>query len=338
MRSDAELIKHLYFTFGRPTSRNYQNVPLVLLPENAVVALMQSEERIAQEVPTLEYLPWSDAVFDLPAGRDTIVGSSDPLAGRGQMWIRVRRMDDALADLSISSPYLGEGHLTQFQPPENFLFIETWESKTVHEETTEGGRGFPSSPDFSVLPIFNPWSFGKMLHGYPNPECLDLGLRLAGIFCNFAGCRNPTPAISVRCSVSEMLQSASARVACLALAYILSGAAGYAVEVKNNTPVKKESLEKKLRTETPWRRNDLPSIIYLHPDELSKYGHPSGRKEPASQHKSPRPHARRGHWRTLRSERFTEAMRGRRVFVREAWVGETEWISEGQQYKLIIRE
>jgi hypothetical protein len=45
-------------------------------------------------------------------------------------------------------------------------------------------------------------------------------------------------------------------------------------------------------------------------------------------------HARRRHWRTLRSERFSPERRGTRVCVRECWVGQTERTDGGIRYRV----
>jgi hypothetical protein len=49
-------------------------------------------------------------------------------------------------------------------------------------------------------------------------------------------------------------------------------------------------------------------------------------------------HNRRGHFRLLRSDRYTSA-KGKRIFIRDAWIGPTEWQPEGgkQIYKVMPR-
>ena len=82
----------------------------------------------------------------------------------------------------------------------------------------------------------------------------------------------------------------------------------------------------------PWLRDDLPTVILISPDEARHYGH---RVEPKGSHASPRPHQRRGHWKTLRSERYAVEKRGTRVWVRPAWIGDPEWVFQGNRYKVV---
>ena len=87
----------------------------------------------------------------------------------------------------------------------------------------------------------------------------------------------------------------------------------------------------------PWTRS-LPHIILLDPMRAHKYGHPeSGRPGQGAPHALPRVHQRRGHWRMLRHERFTRDPEGkpRRVFVRQAWIRERQWIHEGSRYRVL---
>jgi hypothetical protein len=44
-------------------------------------------------------------------------------------------------------------------------------------------------------------------------------------------------------------------------------------------------------------------------------------------------HRRRSHWRTLRLDYYKEP--GRKVLVKEAWVGPHEWEQGGQRYRVI---
>jgi hypothetical protein len=87
-------------------------------------------------------------------------------------------------------------------------------------------------------------------------------------------------------------------------------------------------------TTKPWTREDLRNVILIDPSEAKKYGH---RIDRGGTHASPIPHTRRGHYATLRSDRFG-VNKGKRIWRKPAWVGDTEWIFEGRQYKVISPE
>lgn len=89
-------------------------------------------------------------------------------------------------------------------------------------------------------------------------------------------------------------------------------------------------LRKKINTKKPWLRDDLPRTIMLDLTSAKRYGHPNR----GGTHASPHPHQRRGHFKTLRAERFGEN-RGKRIWTRPAWVGDREWIYNGATYKVL---
>jgi len=100
------------------------------------------------------------------------------------------------------------------------------------------------------------------------------------------------------------------------------------------TAVDENSRQAKTAKLKPWLVPPRRRIILLDPHEARKYGHRINR---GGTHASPHPHQRRGHWATLRSERFKHK-RGERVWVRPAWVGDREWVFEGNRYRVITRE
>jgi hypothetical protein len=87
-------------------------------------------------------------------------------------------------------------------------------------------------------------------------------------------------------------------------------------------------------TTKPWTREDPRNVILIDPSEAKKYGH---RIDRCGTHASPIPHTRRGHYATLRADRFG-VNKGKRIWRKPAWVGDTEWIFEGRQYKVISPE
>lgn len=79
------------------------------------------------------------------------------------------------------------------------------------------------------------------------------------------------------------------------------------------------------------RSDDRPRYTILHPHEIRKV---MGLPEPSGEKRgSPRPHERRAHTRTFRSERYKEA-KGRTVIVPATWVGPSESVYQGRRYKV----
>ena len=81
----------------------------------------------------------------------------------------------------------------------------------------------------------------------------------------------------------------------------------------------------------PWTRNDLKTVIVIDLAEAKRYGH---RIDRGGSHASPSPHVRRGHYATLRAKRFGLNV-GKRVWRKQAWVGDTEWVFDGSHYRVV---
>jgi hypothetical protein len=92
-------------------------------------------------------------------------------------------------------------------------------------------------------------------------------------------------------------------------------------------------------TFVPWERapyRALPHYILIDPQRAHEYGRtesPGGE----GHHASPRPHTRRGHWRELRADRYEREVDGapRKLWIKPAWVGASEWTSEGARYRVV---
>lgn len=81
------------------------------------------------------------------------------------------------------------------------------------------------------------------------------------------------------------------------------------------------------------RSPERPHYIMLRPDEIrTRLGI---KDEVVHDRRSPTPHARRRHYRTLRSDRFTNKA-GQVVIVKASWVGPTEGEFKGRHYKVML--
>jgi len=81
------------------------------------------------------------------------------------------------------------------------------------------------------------------------------------------------------------------------------------------------------------RSDEREHYILLRPEEIrERFGIPD---EPVQDRKAPRPHSRRRHYRTLRSERYKEA-RGKTVVVPATWVGPESGEYKGRRYEVCL--
>ena len=349
LRSDAPLIRHLFERFGASTARDWQRPPLVLLPGQGFVRyLVEHEVELMELMPDIAHLPWDDVVFDYQDGRSVVTGIAaqtlpyDPaLSDRGQCWIRVRTLPLYRRSVNISSPWMAGPRdlLAPFDDdPDRWLDIEAWEASVLRPGSSE--RGFPAYPDVSLVPHDAPWSFGAVAHLYPNLGCRSGRAYGHGHgFCNLTRCQFPPGhPVALSCHGSELVMSAGIRLTVLTLAYRMQSD-DYLVEVRP-PEAKGRKPRPAGKDPKPWTRA-LPHLILLDPLRAHEYGHPGGSRETETGgHLSPRAHQRRGHWRMLRHERFARDAQGkaRRVFVKQAWIGASQWDHQGQRYRLVEPE
>lgn len=318
MRTDSELIKHLGQTMGIEAAREYNTLPLFLMPSEAD-EIMRHEQQLLDAGASLLNLPFDDFLLDFPFS--TGIHTAFPeIRGhdRGRLWVRVRRLSQVKAS---AATHLARTHLEKVKNPDHWLLVEGWEQKT-----TTGGLAI--SPDFSLVPLGKPdyGMFDRCWHAYPNPLCLDQ--RVFGLWCNVKGCsrREEAPEAFLRCSGSELIHAMLCRYVVLALIYITEGLGGMVTEV--SWKPKKSSREEKSERMKPWTVDRRKTFILIDPARAGEYGHPSGVGSLIKRtHASPVPHARRGHWRNLND---------RKTWVRSTWVGAKEWQSEGRTYRLVL--
>ncbi len=192
-----------------------------------------------------------------------------------------------------------------------------------HRHSSMGG--FHWYPDVAVTPLTpETRDFQSYLYDYPNKDHRDG--RLLGRFCNMLKCSlAPHDRRRSPCAFSDIIMSAAARVAILALAYI-TAEVNLTVRVR---PEHREAMKPNVAREKPWLTPRTPYIL-IDPVRVRDYGHPSSAGDPHSTHRSPAPHARRGHWR-----RLPEGFSKQKTWVRETFVGVMKWSSEGKAYKII---
>lgn len=138
-----------------------------------------------------------------------------------------------------------------------------------------------------------------------------------------------------RAGLAEWLQANGSQVAAemrgevASTVYRLNERHGHPVLVRNDSP--KVTRQSKTGRKKPWMRDDGETIIFV--DSAIHLREQLGVKGSSS---SPCPHRRRGHWATLRHERYGNN-RGKRVWIREAWVGPKEMAHQGKTYRLVVR-
>ena len=103
--------------------------------------------------------------------------------------------------------------------------------------------------------------------------------------------------------------------------------------------VKKKNTNKKPNTNIS-RENSRPKYLLLKPFEIRRI---MGVKDPVTilnekrKRKSPKPHERRAHTRTLRSK-FFKNKRGTKISIPAKWIGTDEKIIDNKRYKVILDE
>lgn len=94
------------------------------------------------------------------------------------------------------------------------------------------------------------------------------------------------------------------------------------------TPVK-QPKKTSLNKNKPWRRATGPRILFL--DRM-----PTTQTESTGTHASPKPHRRRGHWRTLNHPRYRHHPQyQQKIWVKPSFIGPEQAEYEGNLYRLI---
>jgi len=88
--------------------------------------------------------------------------------------------------------------------------------------------------------------------------------------------------------------------------------------------------QQKEAVKKPFLREDLPTVILIDPRDTLVHGRsvPQG-----GTHASPVPHQRRGHFRVLKHARYKEP--GKVIPVASSWVGDSEWVYNGNEYRVL---
>lgn len=320
IRPDFALIRHLSRAHSPALGSEYGRLPLFLIPEDLSVLVSQEQDLLATigEGEDRLHLPFPDLLFDFPAGAASAMRPEFPeWPDRGRMWIRVHTVAQALRTRDAEG-FMNRQDLSRLLHPELWAVTETWEEKT-------STGGFHRYPDVAVVPLTpETRDFRSYLYDYPNKDHRDG--RLLGRFCNMLKCtldshdRRRSP-----CAFSDIIMSAAARVTIPVLVYITTGVS-LTICVR---PEQREAMKPHVAKEKPWL-TPRTHYILVDPARVRDYGHPSSADDPHGTHRSPAPHARRGHWR-----RLPEGFSKQKTWVRETFVGVMEWSSEGKAYKII---
>ena len=95
------------------------------------------------------------------------------------------------------------------------------------------------------------------------------------------------------------------------------------------TPAKKAKTSPALQKNRPWVGATGPRILLL--DRM-----PTTQSESTGTHASPKPHRRRGHWKTLSHPRFRHHPQyGKKIYVKPSFVGPRQATYEGNIYRLV---
>ncbi len=331
-RGDLALRKHLSARDPQ-LCEDYQRLPYILLPgKDWMDRLFAKHEDLSSSLAIIENLAWGDFVLDFDHGRMDFLAAATgqdffakPRYSRGKVIIRATKMPIYLARMARLSPWVQPDLFDAFRAnADDYIVIETWESGIPDPD---GSIGYPGWPDVSILDRYHPNDVDHCAHLYPNTQCFGPRFHGKG-FCHIKRCLYPDDGRKImECVGSDILMTNSLILFFLSIAY-MQYADEYLVKV---TPrPKSDKTPKDLPKNKPWLKQDLPHWIMIDPGRINEY-------RPATpgdgSHASPRPHERRGHWRELRSDRYVN-MRGKKVFIKPQWIGETEWEGDGNHYKV----
>jgi hypothetical protein len=358
-------------THGLAAAHGWQDNPYVLLPGAGFGEyLWQHAGELAEVLPAVEHLDWPDVTFDFDTGRTAFFahmatvgwelagqpGTAAASIDRGRCWARVTSLDAYLRTPQMAPWLKGpDDLLAPFRRDAvRWLVVEAWEEKVVVRDARTGAfahEGLPPYPDVSLIPRLAPWDWHGHAHLYPNPACRS-GRAYGAGFCNVSRCQFASTAEARLlagnsrllpdasrdprlnwCLQSETPMLTGAMMALLTLAY-LAQSDEYPVEVTPVLTPAQQRRSAKAREKRPELREDVPHWIYLDPLRAREYQR-EARDDQGGTHASPVGHWRRGHWRTLRAERYSAEKRGTRLRIKPMWVGPTEWLHEGARYRVV---
>lgn len=100
-----------------------------------------------------------------------------------------------------------------------------------------------------------------------------------------------------------------------------------------NFILKETTLNVKSKKKRLLRAHQRPNYTILEPSKIREIMHI--KTPPAGSHRSPIPHERSGHFRTLRHPKYGENV-GKTVWIKPVWVGDSESIVGNKFYKVIL--
>ena len=112
------------------------------------------------------------------------------------------------------------------------------------------------------------------------------------------------------------------------MAYIKYGDK-HVVEVTSTPDKLAKAKRNTVNRKRPWAKSSGPHVLLL--DRM-----PTEKTESAGTHASPKPHKRRGYWKTLRDPRFRHHTQyQKQIFVKPCFVGDKQVTYEGNIYRLV---
>jgi hypothetical protein len=317
-RADHEVARYIYHQKGLKALREWHSLPFCQIEEKALAEWLQ--KRLPEWGVSLpahisssphEYLLWPDAVYFVKYAPD-----GPAQAGSGIACARVRAYPEEAPPVDS---YWTNACNSINSPIQLLISVYTTTHKHLHASGGMDVIVLHSHEDRSVCP-----------HEISGPTLNMLADRI-----NLEGSELERSAVNL-----ERLEEASVGLDRLmrgsydwvrtVLAY-LSQTPAYPVEQKLQLNDRQRAKAAKTARKFPWSRPDLPSIIFIDFKQAAARGWKGGT------HATPAPHQRRGHWRTYQHEKWG-SLRGQRRWVRHAWIGDKEWVFNGQRYKVVEPE
>jgi len=328
LRTDMHVMRNIHEQVSPEALRHWKRIPFVIAPEDGFPEYLLINIRkkpgetghpkgLTQLVPSIEHIPWDEFVLDLTGVLTSFAAAISDTDRPAIPPVIVRILTVTAAEKHAHLfPWLPEQakrmrrvlslpRSTDYEP--SLAFIDDYCDPVTWKHRSDTGRW---QPNLFICDLRQPWVETKtiLLNG-SEEDNRQADVETGGV------------------SIVKMVPYVTLQF----LAY-LSLCDEHFIQRKDTIPAARAAKTAKTADLKPWLDERLPQIILIDPNRVNEFR--DGRPTAGGTHASPRPHQRRGHWKTLSAERFKEA-RGKRLWIKPTWVGDTEWECDGQVYKVL---
>jgi hypothetical protein len=311
----------------------YTKAPLFLIEMNPVLTLKEIQSDV-EGLAEFFHLPYKSFLMDFPV-----------FSKIEKCWpfMFIRQLNDEMISLQNINPSWQldpdewiDLHMTDGLVDPKIANLSPEMKRRVFDLTI---KGMPLSVQTYVIKkVGHTWNEAKLTWDtYPNPVCPhprnDVYLMPGGGLQPYRECNYGCGGNLDKCCIFEF-ENAKLLWALLFYSCVyINYPANIVIEESERLTVR-EQRQREKAIKPASLLNKKPRIRVLTLEQLKILRHKTG---PSGTRASPIPHSRIGHWRILRSEKFT-VKRGQRVWVKNTDVGELSWESEKAIYRVIEKQ